>query len=49
MSVSRRSFLLHSPQIDKIEVVRHNVVRRKNLDHMRGLTGKAARQEERRD
>jgi large subunit ribosomal protein L19 len=44
-----RSFLLHSPQIDKIEVVRHNVVHRKNLYYMRGLTGKAARLKERRD
>jgi large subunit ribosomal protein L19 len=44
-----RSFLLHSPQIDKVEVVRHNVVRRKNLYYMRGLRGKAARLKERRD
>lgn len=44
-----RSFLLHSPQIDRIEVVRHNVVRRKNLYYMRGLRGKAARLKERRD
>ena len=44
-----RSFLLHSPQIDHIEVVRHNVVRRKNLYYMRGLRGKAARLKERRD
>lgn len=43
-----RSFLLHSPQIDRIEVVRHNVVRRKNLYYMRGLTGKKARLKERR-
>lgn len=44
-----RTFRLHSPQIDKIEVVRHNVVRRKNLYYMRGLRGKAARLKERRD
>lgn len=44
-----RSFLLHSPQIDHVEVVRHNVVRRKNLYYMRGLRGKAARLKERRD
>jgi large subunit ribosomal protein L19 len=43
-----RSFLLHSPQIERIEVVRHNVVRRKNLYYMRGLTGKKARLKERR-
>ena len=43
-----RSFLLHSPQIDHVEVVRHNVVRRKNLYYMRGLRGKAARLKERR-
>jgi large subunit ribosomal protein L19 len=44
-----RSFMLHSPKIDKIEIVRHNVVRRKNLYYMRGLRGKAARLKERRD
>lgn len=44
-----RSFLLHSPKIDKIELVRHNVVRRKNLYYMRDLRGKAARLKERRD
>ena len=44
-----RSFLLHSPQLEKIEVVRHNVVRRKNLYYMRKLRGKAARLKERRD
>ena len=43
-----RSFLLHSPQIDRVEIVRHNVVRRKNLYYMRGLRGKAARLKERR-
>ena len=44
-----RSFLLHSPRIDHIEVVRHHIVRRKNLYYMRGLRGKAARLKERRD
>jgi large subunit ribosomal protein L19 len=44
-----RSFMLHSPQIDHVEVVRHNVVRRKNLYYMRQLRGKAARLKERRD
>lgn len=44
-----RSFLLHSPRIDHIEVLRHHVVRRKNLYFMRGLRGKAARLKERRD
>lgn len=44
-----RSFLLHSPRIDKIEIVRHNIVRRKNLYYMRELRGKAARLKERRD
>lgn len=43
-----RTFMLHSPRIDKIEVVKHAVVRRKNLYYMRGLTGKAARLRERR-
>ncbi len=43
-----RSFLLHSPRVDKIEIVRHNIVRRKNLYYMRNLRGKAARLKERR-
>src|SRR5437764_6980206 len=43
-----RTFLLHSPRIDKIEVVRHGVVRRAQLYYLRGLTGKAARIKERR-
>lgn len=44
-----RSFLLHSPRVDKIEIVRHNIVRRKNLYYMRERRGKAARLKERRD
>lgn len=43
-----RTFLLHSPRVDKIEVVRRGVVRRAQLYYLRGLTGKAARIKERR-
>ena len=42
-----RTFLLHSPQIDKIEVLRRGKVRRAQLYYLRGLTGKAARIKER--
>src|SRR5438067_3123135 len=41
-----RTFLLHSPRIEKIEVIRHARVRRKQLYFLRGLTGKAARLKE---
>src|SRR5215831_10370982 len=44
-----RTFLLNSPRLEKIEVVRHAVVRRKQLYYMRGLSGKAARLRERRE
>ena len=43
-----RTFLVHSPRIDKIEVVRRGVVRRAKLYYLRHLTGKAARIKERR-
>jgi large subunit ribosomal protein L19 len=43
-----RTFLLNSPRIEKIEVVRRGVVRRAQLYYLRGLTGKAARIKERR-
>jgi large subunit ribosomal protein L19 len=43
-----RTFLLNSPRVEKIEVVRRGVVRRAQLYYLRGLTGKAARIKERR-
>lgn len=43
-----RTFLVHSPRLAKIEVVRHGIVRRAKLHYLRGLTGKAARIRERR-
>lgn len=44
-----RVFPLHSPVIDKIEVMRRGKVRRAKLYYLRALRGKAARIEERRD
>ncbi len=44
-----RIFPLHSPVVDKIEVVRRGKVRRAKLYYLRGLRGKAARILERRD
>src|SRR5579883_3049776 len=41
-----RTFLIHSPRLEKIEVLRHARVRRKQLYYLRGLTGKAARLKE---
>ena len=41
-----RTFLLNSPRIEKVEVLRHARVRRKQLYYLRGLTGKAARLKE---
>jgi large subunit ribosomal protein L19 len=43
-----RTFPINSPRVDKIEVMRHGKVRRKNLYYLRGLTGKAARIKEKR-
>jgi large subunit ribosomal protein L19 len=43
-----RTFLLRSPRIEKIEVLRHGKVRRAQLYYMRKLSGKAARLRERR-
>jgi large subunit ribosomal protein L19 len=44
-----RIFPLHSSSIDRIEVVRRGKVRRAKLYYLRGLRGKAARIEERRE
>ena len=44
-----RIFPLHAPVVDSIEVLRKGRVRRAKLYYLRGLKGKAARIEERRD
>ena len=41
-----RVFPLHSPRIDKIEIVKTGKVRRAKLYYLRGLSGKSARLEE---
>jgi large subunit ribosomal protein L19 len=38
-----RVFLLHSPRIEKIEIVSRGVVRKARLFYLRSLAGKAAR------
>ncbi|MFV0254807.1 MAG: 50S ribosomal protein L19 [Erysipelotrichaceae bacterium] len=38
-----RTFQIHSPLIDKIEVLRHGKVRRSRIYYMRDRAGKAAR------
>ena len=38
-----RTFPLHSPRVDRIEVIRHGKVRRAKLYYLRSLQGQAAR------
>ena len=42
-----RTFPVHSPKIDKIEVIRHGRVRRAKLYYLRDRVGKAAKVKER--
>jgi len=43
-----RTFKIHSPRLEKIEVVRHGVARRAQLYFLRGRIGKSASLRERR-
>ncbi|MCL2234648.1 MAG: 50S ribosomal protein L19 [Firmicutes bacterium] len=38
-----RSFAIHSPRIDRVEVIKKGKVRRAKLYYLRNLTGKAAK------
>lgn len=44
-----RTFLLHSPRVEKIDIVRRSHTRRSRLYFLRKRTGKAARLKEKRD
>jgi large subunit ribosomal protein L19 len=43
-----RTFMIHSPRIDKIDVLRHGDVRQGRLYYLRGKVGREARIRERR-
>jgi large subunit ribosomal protein L19 len=43
-----RTFPLHSPRIERVEVARRSRIRRSKLYYLRGLAGKAARLKEKR-
>ena len=42
-----RIFLIHSPKVDSIEVIRHSKVSRSKLYYLRNLRGKASRLKQR--
>ncbi len=44
-----RTFLIHTPRLDKIEIVSRGVVRRARLFYLRDLRGKASRVRDQRD
>jgi len=44
-----RTFMIHTPRLDKIEIVSRGVVRRARLFYLRDLTGKAARVQDEKD
>ena len=44
-----RTFMVHSPRIDRIDVLRHGQVRQARLYYLRGKVGKEARIKERRE
>ncbi|MBP3218677.1 MAG: 50S ribosomal protein L19 [Lachnospiraceae bacterium] len=41
-----KTWPLHSPNVEKVEVVRHGKVRRAKLNYLRGLSGKKAKVKE---
>jgi large subunit ribosomal protein L19 len=43
-----RVFPLHSPRVERVDIIRHGRVRRAKLYYLRDLTGKAARIKEKR-
>lgn len=43
-----RTFLIHSPNVEAVKVMRRGKVRRARLYYLRGLSGRAARIKERR-
>ena len=38
-----KTFALHSPRLNKVEIISHGKIRRSRLYYLRGLRGKAAR------